>query len=59
MVVGDKVRVTKEINGHFFEIGEEVVLAEEVPEYMAWRCQGENDWWWLTEEEFEPLNQEL
>jgi len=57
MVVGDKVRVTKEINGHFFEIGEEVVLAEEVPE--SWRCQGENDWWWLTEEEFEPLNQEL
>ena len=65
MVVGDKVRVTKEINGHQFKIGEEVVLAEEavlaeeVPEYMSWRCQGENDWWWLTEEEFEPLNQEL
>ena len=59
MVVGDKVRVTKEINGHQFKIGEEVVLTEEVSEYMSWRCQGENDWWWLTEEEFEPLNQEL
>ena len=58
MVVGDKVRVTKEINGHQFKIGEEVVLTEEASEYMSWRCQGENDWWWLTEEEFEPLNQE-
>jgi len=57
MVVGDKVRVTKNIHGHQFEIGEEVVLTEEVSK--SWRCQGENDWWWLTEEEFEPLNQEL
>ncbi len=58
MVVGDKVRVTKEINGHQFEIGEEVILIEELSEPMSWRCQGKYDWWCLTEEEFEPLNQE-
>ncbi len=58
MVVGDKVRVTKNINSHFFEIGEVVELAEFYARERSWKCQGANDYWFLTEEEFELVNQE-
>lgn len=57
MVVGDKVRVTKNINDHHFEIGEEVELVHMFAP-KEWKCQGKDDWWSLTEDEFELLNQE-
>lgn len=57
MKVGDKVKVTKEINGHQFQIGEKLTLIEELSDPGSWRCQGKDDWWALTEDEFELLNQ--
>jgi len=55
--VGDKVIVTKNLNGHRFEIGEIVELSYKFPGENSWKCTGKDDWWHLTEEEFKILNQ--
>ena len=58
MVVGDKVIVTKRLNGHEFQIGETVEIFEYDHESNDYNCTNGVMYWWLTEDEFKPLNQE-
>ena len=55
--VGDKVRVIDRIHGHEFEIDEEVTIDQVYREDKDYRCSNsERDFWWLTEEEVEPIS---
>ena len=60
--VGDEVRVVKEIHGHEFDIDEVVTIVEVSPtgvrDVVDYRCNSENNSWWLRKEEFEPLKEE-
>ena len=51
---GDSVRVIKCLYGHEFKIGEIIELLN--AEDDGWFAINENDKWWVTEEEFEPIN---
>ena len=51
---GDKVKVTQCLYGHEFMIGEIIELQD--AEDDGWFAVNEDDLWWLTEEEFEPIN---
>jgi hypothetical protein len=55
--VGDKVRVTDELNGHEFEIGE-IVTIERIYIYDdSYCCSNGNESWFLTKDEFEPIKE--
>lgn len=57
MKVGDKVRVTKRLYGHDFNIGEIVTLVEDCR--SDWQCKGEGFYsWHLKECEFEAIEED-
>ena len=53
---GDSVRVTKNRSGHEFEINSIVTLEEYNTKDKDWFCVKDEKGWYLTEEEFEPIN---
>jgi len=57
---GDAVRVTARLTGHEFELGEIVELIryyEDDTDAGQWKAEGKNDYWWLSEEEFELVEE--
>lgn len=56
--VGDKVRITGEIDGHEFDIGE-IVTITEIWGDNDYKAENEYDYWWISEEECELVKEEI
>jgi hypothetical protein len=52
----DLVKVVACINGHDFDINSEVMLLYYDSQKEMWKCVLSSEIWYLTEEEFEPIN---
>jgi hypothetical protein len=55
--VGDKVRITGDINAHGFKIGE-IVTIEKTNKGNGYRAKNNNESWWICEEECELIKDE-
>ena len=58
--VGDKVTVIARLKGHFFNIGETVVITEEFsdaddPKIDHYECSNGSEAWYLNDDELEAI----
>lgn len=52
--VGAAAKIIGKTNNHEFKIGEKVTLVS-LHDDGEWKCQGLNDYWWVTEEDLELI----
>jgi hypothetical protein len=56
--VGQKVRVIANVNKHDFAIGEIVTVRELDADGNIDSCENENDYWFIDNEEVEPVEED-
>jgi len=56
--VGDKVKITNNIDGHEFKTGE-IVTITKVNGENDYTANNKDDFWWIGEEECELIKEEI